>query len=242
MVNRFKPFFFPWGLGPGGCPWEGGIVVVVCGGAGAVTLSLAILMLGGADVDEAWGAADDAADCCLACLRFRAAVSRGSSTVLNWAQVRSRNCRINWPNSVVNSSSKSKVLSQCIRSLARACHSAVRYRSFMRRLLWGSSRRPSNEGSAHYEWLNNEFKKPKIEDKVLPAEGPQSHVLPISSFLMNLLQRYEWYHVQKLKSIYNYSSMGLVWMLPLQLKLKFTVCQAQPQCHLSHGLLHEVDE
>ena len=172
MVNRFKPFFFPWGLGPGGCPWEwfvegvtgGGIVTVVCGETEAVTLSLAIPMLGGVDVDEAWGTADNAADCCLAHLRFHAAVSRGSSTVLNWAQVRSRNCRINWPNSVVNSSSKSKVLSQCIRSLARACHFSVRYRSFMRRLLWGSSRRPSNEGIAHYEWLNKKsknFKNPR---------------------------------------------------------------------------------
>ena len=226
MVNRFNPFFFPRGLGSGGCPWEwfvegvtdGGIVAAVCGRAEAVTLPLAIPMLGllgGADADEGWGTAGDAADCCLACLRFRAAVSRGSSTVLNWAQVRSRNCRINWPNSVVNSSSKSKVLSECIQSLARACHSAVRYRSFMRRLLWGSSRRPSNEGIAHYEWLKNKSKKTKTEDKVLPAEGPQSRVLPISSFLMNLLQRYEWYCVQKLKSIYNYSSMGLVWPLLL---------------------------
>ena len=99
---------------------DGGIVVVGCGGVEAVTLSLAIPMLG-VDVDEVWGAAY----CCLACLRFHAAVSCGSSTVLNWVQVRSQNCCINWPNSVVNSSSKSKVLSQCIRSLARACHSAV---------------------------------------------------------------------------------------------------------------------
>ena len=160
MVHRFSAFFFPWGLGFSGCPWEwfaevvtdGGIIMMVCGGAEVVTLPLPIPLLGllgGADVDEGWGPADGAADC-LACLRFHAAVSRGSSAVLNWAQVRSRNCRINRPNSIVNSSSKSKVLSQCIQSLARACHSAVQYRSFMRHLLWGLSRRPSNEGITHY--------------------------------------------------------------------------------------------
>ena len=61
----------------------------------------------------------------------RAAASRGNSMVANWVQVRSLNCLINFPNSVVNSSNRVKVESVCIRNFARACHSAVRYSSFI---------------------------------------------------------------------------------------------------------------
>ena len=83
---------------------DGKLVVAAGCGAEAVILQLARLMLGllaHADVNEELGTADDVAECCLACLHFRAAVSHRSSTVLNWAQVRSWNCQINWPNSVV---------------------------------------------------------------------------------------------------------------------------------------------
>ena len=139
-----------------------------------------------------------------------------SSTVLNWLQVRSQNCRINRPNSVVNSSSKCKVLSECIQSLVRACHSAVWYRSFMRHLLWGSSRRPSNKvlHTINDQTINLKNWRYKMLPQAPPEERPQSPMLPVSSFLMNLLQTYEWYHAWKLKLIYNYS-IWLVWVLLL---------------------------
>ncbi len=80
---------------------------------------------------------------------FRAVISRGSSKVENFEQVKSLNCRSSCPNSLVSASRSASVVSVCIRSLAKACHSAVRYSSFITRRLWWPSRRPSNVGIMH---------------------------------------------------------------------------------------------
>ena len=75
--------------------------------------------------------------------------SFGSATVLKSAKVTSRNFRMREPNRVVQPSSKLSVALECTLSLASACHSAARYNSCMRRVLYGSSRSPSNTGIAH---------------------------------------------------------------------------------------------
>lgn len=65
-----------------------------------------------------------------------------------------------------------------------------------------------------------------MQDVAIPEEGPRSPELPISSFLMNLLQTCEWFHARRLKSIYNYN-FDWSGATALGLNLKPTVCQVQ---------------
>lgn len=105
--------------------------------------------------------------------------SRGRTTVLNTMSVVSLNLRINWPRWNVHFSSKSRVAAVCISRFASACHSAARLSGSMRAVLYGSSRRPSKTGMAHYTWVDKQGVK--AISIVSPVICPRSPRVSISS-------------------------------------------------------------
>ena len=139
------------------------------------------LNIGFPDTLDRWSACNTLAWSCCLCL-FHAATSQGSSMAWNCKQVWSRNCLMRAPNSVVRSSKCSNVDWLCILSFAKLCHSAVLYNNFIRCLLWGSSRSPSNAGMEH--WVRVSVCPSRLSEWeiTLPVTDLHNLVWPVFSF------------------------------------------------------------
>ena len=91
--------------------------------------------------------------------RIRAICSHCSSRVGNAAHVCSWKVRSVLPSVVVTCKRRAKVVSVCIRSLARPCQWARSNKTLRIYVLWGSGRRPSKTGIAHWSCVSQNYGK-----------------------------------------------------------------------------------
>lgn len=115
---------------------------------------------------------------CEMSLRLRETASRRSSLVWNLEQVCTLKARNEFPKDMVTSSSNCKVSSVWRRSLASPCQYAKRKSNSSNRLLWGSGRRPSKTGMAHFARL---LVFSLLGPTMLTDKTYLEHVLPIVS-------------------------------------------------------------